>query len=324
MKKTVLLFLIAVFIIPISSAFAQQDTVFYKWFLQKKTIIGTIDVEVFSGNFTEGTFFEVPASDLNSVDPAIAKYQSLYDALVGAKWGIEDGALSNNITLRIFVRELNTATGQYNTLGPNADTLFSYFEVQVTEHRPGGDSIYNIDQDFYFNDGYAATFTVPISLAFSNFLNIIGLGNLPLAQMVFAYYTGGAFSDSGIQTVLTDTTIGFRAIHFSKFGGGRGKMVTGEEEDYLEIIPEDFILAQNYPNPFNPTTTIKFSIPKTEEVSLKVYDSVGRLVAELVSGEKAAGTYTISFNAENLASGIYIYELNSGSVKLSRKMILVK
>ncbi len=83
--------------------------------------------------------------------------------------------------------------------------------------------------------------------------------------------------------------------------------VVSVESNKNNISPTDFMLYQNYPNPFNPTTKIKYSIPKTSNVQLKVFDILGRKVAELVNEEKPAGNYTVNFNASKLSSSIYFY-----------------
>jgi len=85
-----------------------------------------------------------------------------------------------------------------------------------------------------------------------------------------------------------------------------------------------FSLEQNYPNPFNPSTTIKYQIPESGFVTLKVYDILGNEVATLVSEFKSAGKYSTDFNANRLSSGIYFYELQSGSYSKIMKMILMK
>ncbi len=89
-------------------------------------------------------------------------------------------------------------------------------------------------------------------------------------------------------------------------------------------VPEEFILEQNYPNPFNPSTTIRFSVPKREQVNLSVYNSLGQEVRTLVSGEKAQGSYEVSFDASNLPSGIYFYKLQTGAKVEVKKMVLLK
>jgi hypothetical protein len=88
--------------------------------------------------------------------------------------------------------------------------------------------------------------------------------------------------------------------------------------------PAKFALSQNYPNPFNPTTTITYSVPQRSNVTLKVYDMLGREVMNLVTGMKDKGTYEVSFDASNLASGLYIYSISAGSFSASRKMMLLK
>ena len=89
-------------------------------------------------------------------------------------------------------------------------------------------------------------------------------------------------------------------------------------------ILEDFLLYQNYPNPFNPTTTIKYQIPKTSLVSIKVYDILGREVVTLVNEEKPAGNYDVEFDGSELSSGIYFYKLQTESYSSVKKMILLK
>lgn len=83
-------------------------------------------------------------------------------------------------------------------------------------------------------------------------------------------------------------------------------------------------LAQNYPNPFNPSTEINYTVAKPGLVTLKVYDMLGRVVATLVNQYKASGHYNVNFNASNLASGMYIYQLNVNGVTISKKMTLLK
>lgn len=88
--------------------------------------------------------------------------------------------------------------------------------------------------------------------------------------------------------------------------------------------PQAFALDQNFPNPFNPTTRISYSVPATTEVSLIVYDILGREVAVLARGMLHAGTHTAQFDAAGLASGVYVYRLIAGERVSSRKMILMK
>ncbi|MCB9250199.1 MAG: T9SS type A sorting domain-containing protein, partial [Ignavibacteriales bacterium] len=90
-------------------------------------------------------------------------------------------------------------------------------------------------------------------------------------------------------------------------------------------IPNEVSLKQNYPNPFNPTTTIEFQLNKQENVSLKIFNLNGELVANLINKKDfGAGTYRVTFDASNLASGNYIYQLNTATKKLAGKMTFLK
>ena len=90
------------------------------------------------------------------------------------------------------------------------------------------------------------------------------------------------------------------------------------------LIPYEFALFNNYPNPFNPVTTIKFSIPEVQQVTLKIYNLMGREVVTLIDQELQPGYHTTKWNAGSMASGVYFYRLNSGNKSLKQKMILLK
>ncbi|MEP1151323.1 MAG: T9SS type A sorting domain-containing protein [Balneola sp.] len=89
-------------------------------------------------------------------------------------------------------------------------------------------------------------------------------------------------------------------------------------------LPKSFTLKQNYPNPFNPTTNIEYGVPKAANVQLKVFNMLGQSVATLVSEKKSAGSYTVSFDASSLSSGIYIYVLKADNFIETRKLTLIK
>ncbi|HMU41935.1 MAG TPA: T9SS type A sorting domain-containing protein [Ignavibacteriaceae bacterium] len=101
------------------------------------------------------------------------------------------------------------------------------------------------------------------------------------------------------------------------------EIITSVEAQETDL-PSNFNLAQNYPNPFNPSTKIRYSVPISEFVTLKVYDVLGNEVAALVNEEKPAGTYEVNFNASQLSSGIYFYKLQAGSFVETKKMILLR
>ena len=88
--------------------------------------------------------------------------------------------------------------------------------------------------------------------------------------------------------------------------------------------PTEFELVQNYPNPLNPTTNIKYAVPESGLVSIMVYDLIGREVATLVNEVKSPGYYEVEFNAENFASGIYLYRMVVSDFVQVKKMSLLK
>ena len=95
-------------------------------------------------------------------------------------------------------------------------------------------------------------------------------------------------------------------------------------ETVNNLTPSNYVLEQNYPNPFNPETSIRFSIPQRDFVSLRVYNSLGQEVADLLNKEFEAGTYNLKFNADGLTSGVYFYTIKTGNFVQTKKMILVR
>lgn len=100
---------------------------------------------------------------------------------------------------------------------------------------------------------------------------------------------------------------------------GMGTSVDGRDE-----IAQNVQLNQNYPNPFNPTTVIGYQLPESSDVTLEVFDMLGRSVAVLVDGRQSAGSHQAEFDASNLSSGVYLYRLSAGQTVQTRQMVLVK
>ena len=95
-------------------------------------------------------------------------------------------------------------------------------------------------------------------------------------------------------------------------------------EEKSSTVPSNFALEQNFPNPFNPATNIRYSISSTSRVSLKVFDVLGRQVQTLVNATQVPGEYSVTFNAQNLSSGVYFYQLSAGSFNQTKKLMLLK
>lgn len=105
-------------------------------------------------------------------------------------------------------------------------------------------------------------------------------------------------------------------------GGGTGYTIG--IQPVSNEIPHEFYLSQNYPNPFNPATKIKFQIPEAGHTKITIFDILGREIRTIVNEQIKPGTYEIGFDADNLSSGIYFYQLQSGSYINTKKMILTK
>ena len=145
--------------------------------------------------------------------------------------------------------------------------------------------------------------------------------------------TGVSYTGNNPGSVLTvgqrlDYVRGALWYTFSNFKLGPATMsdigaVINTSIDDSEV-PASFTLHQNYPNPFNPTTQIAFDVATSGNVKLEVYDVMGRQVASLVDGAVSVGVHTVTFDARNLSSGMYIYRLTSGATVQSMRMLLMK
>ncbi len=101
--------------------------------------------------------------------------------------------------------------------------------------------------------------------------------------------------------------------------------VVPEMDDLLlGDVPSEFALNQNYPNPFNPSTNISYTLPEMSQVDLTIYNMLGQKVATLVNQTQEAGSYTISWEAGNASSGVYIYRLTAGDQTFTKRMMLIK
>ncbi len=307
MKKYLTIFFVVFFAM---STFATEHTVSYQISVQNPVTLTYYTLASETGVFTTGSSFTIGAATLPS---DLANYQNLYNALVGAEFGIDAGALNENITIGINLVNFNPAIpGQYN----NPD-LFMFLGVTVITESG---VITPINEFFYFNQGKYAYLKMPRSAALDNLFTLL---NLAYDNITFGYYVAGLFLSNGLNFEVTPTHVNLYLSHFSKFGGGRGSIVDVKEET-VAGVPTGFDLLQNYPNPFNPTTKIQYSLTETGLVTLKVYNINGQEVTTLVSSYKNAGVYEVSFNAASLPSGVYVYELKQNNMSISKKMSLIK
>jgi hypothetical protein len=142
---------------------------------------------------------------------------------------------------------------------------------------------------------------------------------------------GGDFSQSTgyrlLDAIGQPSALGTAAsTHYSVASGflAGGVVSTGVEETGEPAISREFRLFQNYPNPFNPETTIQFSVKKSCRTVLKVYDLLGREVAQVVDKQHRPGVYEVRFDAAGLSSGLYFYRIQMGNFQAVRKMVVLE
>ena len=157
-----------------------------------------------------------------------------------------------------------------------------------------------------------ADFPIPIDLSYNDAdLLTAGLGGFPLGDLGwFPTQLASWNSQAGTEHQKIQAAV------------NTGTPVSVQTT--TQQVPQKFELQQNYPNPFNPSTVISYTIGKAGNVTLKVYNVLGQEVATLVNGYQDANVYKVNFNASGLTSGVYFYQLRSGSNVASEKMLLMK
>ncbi|MFZ4619326.1 MAG: T9SS type A sorting domain-containing protein [Bacteroidota bacterium] len=224
------------------------------------------------------------------------------------------------------VYRVNYKTGVATLLGTNSGVRPAGFAINpvngtlwMSTRSSGGtsDAIYKVNKTtgIATKVGNAGTGTDVMDIVFDKNGKLYGLGN-----------TG-----TNVNNLLQiDTTTG---TAFVKGPLGRSNVlaialnpdaVAAVGNTNSSALPTEFEVYQNYPNPFNPMTTIRFSVPTTVKVVLRVYDAIGREVSTLADGYREPGFYTEYFDGSKLASGVYYYKLTAGSFSEIKKMLLVK
>jgi hypothetical protein len=201
-------------------------------------------------------------------------------------------------------------TAFYSGIPPqNADTLFP-----ITSTTP------------YFHDINIINLTSTNAASNSVAGIIVGvpeepLNNITLQNVKLSAYKGIQLRNASISvsdTMLINVTTGSRIIYEL-----RSQMITGIS-DKPATSPTGYSLLQNYPNPFNPNTIIRYQVKRDENVTIKIYNTFGQEISTLVNEEKNAGAYEVTFNAINISSGIYFYQIKAGSFVQTKKMVLLK
>ena len=186
----------------------------------------------------------------------------------------------------------------------------------------------NLTQDVSFTNGPAT----PVTVMLGQHDTSIHIPNKPELDPG----TGASIEWGQPHYVFNFTYQTSSPLYTAGTGGSRlgsyldwGVIFTDVEEVDLTNIPNEYMLFENYPNPFNPSTTIRYSIPKSSFVQISVYNSIGEKIYSLLNSDQAAGTYEVVWNGKSengiqVASGVYFYELKTSEVNKVQKMMLLK
>jgi hypothetical protein len=148
--------------------------------------------------------------------------------------------------------------------------------------------------------------------------------NFPNTGWWYDYFSGDSIYVTDTQAQVSLEPGEFHIYTTVKLPAPEEGILLDVEDTGSDEVVREYQLEQNYPNPFNPTTTISWQSPVSSRQTLKVYDILGREVANLVDEYKPAGRYEVQFNASNLASGVYFFKLQAEDFVKTKKMLLLK
>lgn len=248
---------------------------------------------------TDATFDEIEIKDSKS-------FFLKYDSDGNIQWGQKIVATSNDMVSdwkgNIYVAGWYQLTGYFGADSLTGDNT-GLGNAFIAKYNSSGDVVWLTQID-----GYHTQKVWGMTLDKSNDLLLTG-----------QYYLGANF---GTDTLHQEATIGaYNFIFTTKISSGT---VSGIENLTEGEIPTTLHLAQNYPNPFNPVTTINYYLPNQSNVKLSIYSALGEELVELINSVTPAGYHSIEFNADNLASGIYYYEMRTEDFREIKKMVLLR
>jgi polyhydroxybutyrate depolymerase len=241
-----------------------------------------------------------------------------------AKWfsGLAEDMYTTNLSTRDITegtKHFLAYPTRFTTVGPVV-----YDSYEILFHNP---SRFSFGLSLR-NDGSVATATnisAEISTTDTNVTDILS-NNIDFGDIAAGQIKASS-SNFLVKTQNSPTSVKFSVRIFSDDMFFWSDTFTGVIEGLTknEInVPMDYALKQNYPNPFNPTTNIEFSIPKSELVTLKVYNILGEEVTRLISERLSIGSYAYEWDASKLANGVYLYQLKAGNFVETKKMVLLK
>ncbi len=307
---------------------------------------------------------DAPVQSTYPEDPGYVFYNDLAGASVILRDFIEGTPETYPITIRVDMSRAATIPEAEVRFVPGEDSVFIAFEEQIFALTQGfgtGPEHVEESSNIFRNENYLLQdtngdgiyeITIDAQLPTVNaFGFVIGYGKPNVGEGEILWNGGGFGSGRRYYQFITPTKVeDFEGVLVSSWPAVPELAVLdwlgGDEFDddplTVEMAPdypaiaretstEDLVdapitysLDQNYPNPFNPTTTIRFTIPESQDVRLDVYNVLGQRVATILNTQMNAGTHTVPFDATRLASGMYIYRLQAGDFVQQRKMMLIK
>lgn len=256
------------------------------------------------------------------------------------KWTMVNGTFTST-PQTIYVTP--TATGTNTVAYPKGLGSSNFFvngnSIRPSEYTPTGTLVSTLPAGLVDTRSSAMRY---IDTPGRKYLIVFQYG-FPNENAVVLDVTGGLANATVLESTPslgtnTNTTAAAGDISFREYGPNRYlfyvlstnngyaayQIVNDVTEADESAIPTEYNLEQNYPNPFNPTTKIRFSLPVSSNVSLKVYDILGNEVSTLVNEDLPAGSHSIEFSGKGLATGVYIYRLQTGEYTNIKKMMLLK
>jgi hypothetical protein len=241
-----------------------------------------------------------------------------------------DGGFSVEETIDggyIIVGEIGIRGGDLWIIRTNPSGEILWTKILGGDNHDAGRDIHPTSDGGYIITGFTSSFGAGENDVWIIKINSVG-------DTLWTKTVGGIKNDEG-HSIDQTTDGGYIVVGYTfSFGGGpygsadlwliKLEPEVVEVKEINDLIIEKYSLDQNYPNPFNPNTLIGYQLPVSTSTTLKVYDVLGTEVATLVDEEKPAGKYEVEWDARNYPSGIYFYQLKSGSYIVTKKMILIK
>ena len=236
---------------------------------------------------------------------------------------VSDGEDSDNISLAITVTPVNDPPSEFYLISP---TVLDTFQISTATDETipfTWESSYDVDSDVTYK--LTVTLDYPGNVYTQDYQNIADSSTSISAYEYAAFMTDLSLSQWNIDYVIEASDEEYTVIsQVGEFVLNNTLLSTDSE-----IIPEVFALHQNYPNPFNPITSLRYDLPEGELVNITIYDMMGRVVNTLINDSQTAGYKSIQWNAtndrnESVSAGLYLYTIQAGEFRQTKKMMLLK